>query len=126
MFASALVAEDAAVRVARCCTFVARRGFTGPPQRDVTDPISGLTCGVVRERATGIEPAFSAWEADVLPLNYARENPANLHAGQTRTASARASPGAPMRVSVGLAWPGFRGAWFGHPARVAQKGDRTI
>ncbi len=27
------------------------------------------------ERATGIEPAFSAWEADVLPLNYARERP---------------------------------------------------
>src|SRR5712692_2183299 len=25
------------------------------------------------ERATGIEPAFSAWEADVLPLNYARK-----------------------------------------------------
>ena len=25
------------------------------------------------ERATGIEPAFSAWEADVLPLNYARD-----------------------------------------------------
>ena len=25
------------------------------------------------ERATGIEPAFSAWEADVLPLNYTRE-----------------------------------------------------
>jgi hypothetical protein len=24
------------------------------------------------ERATGIEPATSAWEADVLPLNYAR------------------------------------------------------
>ncbi len=24
------------------------------------------------ERATGIEPAFSAWEADVLPLNYTR------------------------------------------------------
>ena len=22
------------------------------------------------ERVTGIEPAFSAWEADVLPLNY--------------------------------------------------------
>jgi hypothetical protein len=28
--------------------------------------------GFRRERATGIEPAFSAWEADVLPLNYAR------------------------------------------------------
>ena len=27
------------------------------------------------ERATGIEPAFSAWEADVLPLNYARSAP---------------------------------------------------
>ena len=25
------------------------------------------------ERATGIEPAYSAWEADVLPLNYARQ-----------------------------------------------------
>ncbi len=25
------------------------------------------------ERVTGIEPAFSAWEADVLPLNYTRE-----------------------------------------------------
>ena len=33
------------------------------------------TCVVGRERATGIEPAFSAWEADVLPLNYARERP---------------------------------------------------
>ncbi len=32
------------------------------------------------ERMTGIEPAFSAWEADVLPLNYIRE------AGQEYTA----------------------------------------
>ena len=32
------------------------------------------TMGNVLERATGIEPAHSAWEADVLPLNYAREN----------------------------------------------------
>ena len=29
---------------------------------------------IFMERATGIEPAYSAWEADVLPLNYAREN----------------------------------------------------
>jgi hypothetical protein len=28
-----------------------------------------LTCGDV-EPMTGIEPAYSAWEADVLPLNY--------------------------------------------------------
>src|ERR1700722_5798691 len=27
---------------------------------------------LARERATGIEPAFRAWEARVLPLNYAR------------------------------------------------------
>ena len=26
------------------------------------------------ERVTGIEPALSAWEADVLPLNYTRSN----------------------------------------------------
>lgn len=25
------------------------------------------------ERMTGIEPAYSAWEADVLPLNYIRK-----------------------------------------------------
>jgi hypothetical protein len=27
---------------------------------------------VVLERVTGIEPALSAWEAEVLPLNYTR------------------------------------------------------
>ncbi len=27
------------------------------------------------ERMTGIEPAYSAWEADVLPLNYIRKRP---------------------------------------------------
>ena len=27
------------------------------------------------ERVTGIEPALSAWEADVLPLNYTRVTP---------------------------------------------------
>ena len=30
------------------------------------------------ERVTGIEPALSAWEADVLPLNYIRR-PARRH-----------------------------------------------
>jgi hypothetical protein len=33
---------------------------------------SPLTCGFTMERVTGIEPALSAWEADVLPLNYTR------------------------------------------------------
>lgn len=31
--------------------------------------VNGLRCV---ERVTGIEPALSAWEAEVLPLNYAR------------------------------------------------------
>ncbi len=30
---------------------------------------------LVVERVTGIEPALSAWEADVLPLNYTRASP---------------------------------------------------
>ena len=30
------------------------------------------------ERVTGIEPAFSAWEADVLPLNYTREQTSTI------------------------------------------------
>ena len=33
---------------------------------------SPLTWGFAPERVTGIEPALSAWEADVLPLNYTR------------------------------------------------------
>ena len=33
------------------------------------------------ERVTGIEPALSAWEADVLPLNYTRAVPRADHAG---------------------------------------------
>jgi hypothetical protein len=31
-----------------------------------------LTWAFAVERMTGIEPAYSAWEADVLPLNYIR------------------------------------------------------
>ena len=31
-----------------------------------------LTCRDNVEPMTGIEPAYSAWEADVLPLNYIR------------------------------------------------------
>ena len=38
--------------------------------------ISGLPPGfpMTLERAKGIEPSFSAWEADVLPLNYTRQS----------------------------------------------------
>ena len=43
-----------------------------------------LTWAFVLERVTGIEPAFSAWEADVLPLNYTREvlDDPSKHPGQ--------------------------------------------
>ena len=45
-----------------------------PPKR-----LFDLACGLVRmERVTGIEPAFSAWEADVLPLNYTRRTNVRL------------------------------------------------
>src|SRR5919112_750558 len=41
------------------------RPDTVPLRRALTSTFGG-------ERVTGIEPAFSAWEADVLPLNYTR------------------------------------------------------
>ena len=34
---------------------------------------STLADGAAMERVKGIEPSFSAWEADVLPLNYTRK-----------------------------------------------------
>ena len=37
------------------------------------------------ERVTGIEPALSAWEADVLPLNYTRRR-ADRHTVAARSA----------------------------------------
>ncbi len=44
----------------------------GRPGRERGAPERAPDLRKRRERATGIEPAFSAWEADVLPLNYAR------------------------------------------------------
>ena len=39
--------------------------------------------GVSMERVTGIEPALSAWEADVLPLNYTRVRSIMPHGSRT-------------------------------------------
>src|SRR5208282_6518324 len=40
----------------------------------------------VLERAKGIEPSYEAWEASVLPLNYARSSPSSDgRRGETRT-----------------------------------------
>ncbi len=36
--------------------------------------LQGLILELSRKRAAGIEPASSAWKAEVLPLNYARTN----------------------------------------------------
>ena len=35
-------------------------------------PLKRLNLLILLERVKGIEPSFSAWEADVLPLNYTR------------------------------------------------------
>ncbi len=52
-------------------------GTDAEKARDLVDqratPVQ-LTCGFVLERVTRIELALSAWEADVLPLNYTRES----------------------------------------------------
>ena len=50
--------------------------MTGPLQRPLELAVFRLNH---LERATRIELAFSAWEADVLPLNYAREGTMVLH-----------------------------------------------
>ena len=42
--------------------------------------LQALDLRLLLERATRIELAFSAWEADVLPLNYARSVPGHLSA----------------------------------------------
>ena len=58
------------------------RGFYGPGARDLREP---LTWDLTLERVTRIELALSAWEADVLPLNYTRA----VLTGSTRLARVR-------------------------------------
>ena len=41
--------------------------------RDLYSRDNKLVKGRVLERVMGIEPTLSAWEADVLPLNYTRD-----------------------------------------------------
>ena len=65
------------------------------------------------ERMTGIEPALSAWEADVLPLNYIRVlASAGAQAGAAPTSYRNWPPGwvlLPDRGSGWAAWPGVSG-----------------
>ena len=53
-----------------------------------------LTCGNL-ERVKGIEPSLSAWEADVLPLNYTR---GLAHSTRSEVAAARSAPGPDRRA----------------------------
>jgi hypothetical protein len=45
---------------------------TAPTRPAAHSGLKALTWDDNLERVTGIEPALSAWEADVLPLNYTR------------------------------------------------------
>jgi hypothetical protein len=60
------------------CTLIARTGLRMAVDRMAPPMLSAVSCGYVVERVTGIEPALSAWEADVLPLNYTRTVPSPL------------------------------------------------
>src|SRR5665811_728854 len=96
------------------------------------------------ERATGIEPALSAWEADVLPLNYARAAVAERgqHSGrrsglrartfrslELETGSARAERAPPpvhLLVEIGppdQSVPTFLGTYRDHGVR---RGDHHV
>jgi hypothetical protein len=58
------------------------------------------------ERAKGIEPSYEAWEAAVLPLNYARDG----------SGFYRQSPRSPDRGRQG--WVGFRDDFRFNPIRL--------
>ena len=70
------------------------------PRNASQAPREGRLTWYFSERATGIEPAFSAWEADVLPLNYTRVRHCNLPK-LLLTAPSGLSAGA----SVPTVWP---------------------
>ncbi len=53
-------------------TLMARRDGYGASKNRTQVRTAFLTWAFCSERVTGIEPALSAWEADVLPLNYTR------------------------------------------------------
>ena len=47
--------------------------WTDPPKRAADLRLCAILQVNRVERVKGIEPSLSAWEADVLPLNYTRE-----------------------------------------------------
>src|SRR5690349_1124087 len=93
-----------------------------------------MTWGFIMERVTRIELALSAWEADVLPLNYTRvstdHRPDGAGARRSLTVphrrppvlvprgSERVSAGYPAAggPSWGVPWRGGRGSGWGRSA----------
>jgi Phage integrase family len=55
------------------CTLIARGPAEGKCPSGGAARARAVTCGFCLERVTRIELALSAWEADVLPLNYTRK-----------------------------------------------------
>ena len=54
---------------------MARAVRTAPERSNAPVGITAVTWTGAGERVKGIEPSLSAWEADVLPLNYTRKRP---------------------------------------------------
>ena len=63
----------------------ADRARSGHAGRSAGDVAAEATPALTWERMTGIEPALSAWEAEVLPLNYIRGRPPGVGAGRQHT-----------------------------------------
>lgn len=63
--------DSSAIRASGALVFACERATGAPAPPSV--PCSRFPdIRFLQERATGIEPACSAWEADALPLSYAR------------------------------------------------------
>ena len=80
-----------------------RRRRTFPRRRSTIGPDGIVRPGAV-ERVRGIEPLYSAWEADVLPLNYTRAEAASeiYNRGRVRVQGRPAPSAACSRPSSGL------------------------
>src|SRR3954468_8350319 len=109
--------------MARCGTRH-RQIRVGTNYRTAREP--RLTCADSVERVTGIEPALSAWEADVLPLNYTRR-PARSYTRATRRPPACAASGGRSSSSKRSSGSGHRHASglaqrLAHGVQVAQRG----
>ena len=68
-----------AFRVASCCIdyvylyiFLIRKSHKKYAKPNVFTGVSHISLSQQKKRITGIEPAYPAWEAGVLPMNYIR------------------------------------------------------